>query len=240
MISPPPYRHEVYGQPLSLFENWILFRNEEFYWTRYWTCLQVHVCCCCYHFCIPKTQTFGLFLFIANMWAKNDGNLVYWLIISPKRWGVDLLHKKNTGFCPYLSFFFKMPIHKNGLKWPHVASRTSGTSHSISLFPKLNLRMKRKSFRNFTLIESGLVSEKKIENFYLFFFRFFSETSPDSMSLKFRNDFFSIFKLSSGNKSIECDVPEVLEATCGHFKLFFVCIGFFSKNAIYGQNPAFF
>ena len=58
-----------------------------------------------------------------------------------------------------------------------------------------------------------------------FFFDFFektfcSETSPDLMGWKFRNDFFSVFKLSTIKKSIECDVPELLEAKCVHSKSF--------------------
>ena len=42
------------------------------------------------------------------------------------------------------------------------------------------------------------------------------------MSLKFRNDFFAIFKLSSGNKTIECDVPWVLEAHAAMLSHFFM------------------
>ena len=60
------------------------------------------------------------------------------------------------------------------LEWPHFASRSSGTSHSIGFFPELNLKTEKKSFRHFKPIESGLVLEQN-RNFSIFF----SETSPD-------------------------------------------------------------
>ena len=49
---------------------------------------------------------------------------------------------------------------------------------------------------------------------------FDSEKSQDLIGLKFQNDIFSVFKLSTGKKPVECDVPELLEAKCGHSRPF--------------------
>ena len=120
----------------------------------------------------------------------------------------------------------KMTNFQNGLEWPHFTSRTSGTSHSIGFCPVLNLKTGKKiseifnsSNPGFFMGEKSKKSRKKT---------IFSQRSPDLMGWKFRNDFFSIFKLSTGQKPIECDVPEVLEAKCGHFKPFWKFV-IFSK-----------
>ena len=80
------------------------------------------------------------------------------------------------------------------------------------------MNAEKKSFRNFKPIISGHVLESKM--FLSISSIFCSETSPDSMSSKCRNKFFSIFKLSSGKKPVECDVSEVLEAKYGHSRSF--------------------
>ena len=79
----------------------------------------------------------------------------------------------------------------------------------------LNLKIEKKSFRNFQPVESGLVSEQK--SFFSRFFRFF-KLSTGFDWLKLPKRLFSIFKLSTGKKSIECDVSELLEAKYGHSK----------------------
>ena len=43
---------------------------------------------------------------------------------------------------------------QSDLEWPHFASRSSGTSHSIGFFIALNLKTEKKSFRNFKPVES--------------------------------------------------------------------------------------
>ena len=43
---------------------------------------------------------------------------------------------------------------------------------------------------------------------------------PGFDGLKTSERFFSVFKLSTERKPIECDVPEVLEVKCGHSKPF--------------------
>ena len=123
-----------------------------------------------------------------------------------------ILFNKKT---PSPLIFEKMTKFQKGLEWPHFASRSSGTSHSTGFFPVLNLKTGKKSFRNFKPIESWLFSKSK-KNFPVFDF----EKSQDSMGLKFRNDFFSIFKLSAIKKPIECDVSELLEAKCGFSRNF--------------------
>ena len=79
--------------------------------------------------------------------------------------------------------------------------------------------MEKKSFRNFQPIESGIVFEQKIKKK-----TFAQKKIPDSMGWKFRNDFFSICKLSTGKKPVEYDVPDLLEAICGFYKSF---LGYF-------------
>ena len=85
---------------------------------------------------------------------------------SFKRSTISCLLKRPP---PSPLIFERIINFQNGLKWQHFASRTSGTSHTIGFCPVLNLKTDKKSFRNFQLIESGLVSD---------YFRFFhSETS---------------------------------------------------------------
>ena len=116
-----------------------------------------------------------------------------------------------------LAFFLEVPFQnilsllriyrqKTGLECPYFASRSSETSHSIYFFPVLNLKMEKKSFRKFQPIESGAQFKKSKRSRKQKFF--YSETSPDWMSLKFQNDCFSVFKLRTGQKDFECDVPD--------------------------------
>ena len=103
---------------------------------------------------------------------------------------------------------------KNGLEKLQIAPRRSGTSHSTSFFPGLNLKMEKKSFRNFQPIKSSLFLRKK---FFLLDFLL-----RNNSGFYGRNDFFSVFKLSAGKKPVECDVPDLLEAICRFSKPFLV------------------
>ena len=74
-----------------------------------------------------------------------------------------------------------------------------------------------KRLNRHTFSEEGGVKKKFTKNRKK---TFCSQTSPDSMGWKFWNDFVFIFKLSTGQKPIECDVPEVLGVKRCHSKPF--------------------
>ena len=78
--------------------------------------------------------------------------------------------------------------------------------------------MKKKSFRNFKLIESGLVTVQKIEKIL------FAQKQARVRRLKIPERLFTVFKLSTGKKPIEYDDPELLEAKCSHSKPVFVYV----------------
>ena len=112
----------------------------------------------------------------------------------------------NILFILFPLIFKRMTNFQNGLEWPHFTSRTSGTSHSTGFCLVLNLKTEKKNSRNFQpfRIWACFYAKNRKKTFC-------SQTSPDSMGWKFRNDFVFVLKLSTGQKPIECDVPRFWE-----------------------------
>jgi len=82
-----------------------------------------------------------------------------------KKSGFGIFNPSNPGFfleAHFLEILSLLRIHKQktGCKWQCFASRSSETSDSIDLFPVLNLKMEKKSFRKFQPIESGAQLKK--------------------------------------------------------------------------------